>query len=177
VCTKCYITGNVHTELSVDSNFNVSDALVETIHDIGDAFNDTVSAIADAFHEYTDDMSANFSSFANGDLGVPDIDVPLEMNITSTPEASFQIRFDGLEIYLQLQTIVAAGSSITIPLFETSPTTGPLKGLHVATWFTIDLILDVRRTVSMSSGLHLRLEDGIAIAIDLFGDTPSEVMM
>lgn len=127
VCTKCYITGNVHTELSVDSNFNVSDALVGTIDDIGDAFNDTMTAIEDAFHEYTDEMQSNFTAFANGDLGIPDIDFDLELNITSTPEASFQIRFDGLELYLQLQTVVAAGTSFTVPLLEASPTTGFLE--------------------------------------------------
>jgi hypothetical protein len=99
--------------------------------------------------------------------------VPIESNLS----VSLKFGFEELELFMQVSTMLAANSSYTIPLFGSSDVEADFVEFDFGVYFTVDLILDVGRPLDMTSGIHLKLDDGILIGIDLFGDKPSDIIM
>lgn len=106
----------------------------------------------------------------------PPFNVSLDVEIDSDPSASLHFGFDELELFMQVRTMLAAGSSFTVPLYDSSEDLG-IAEIGLGVFFTVDLILNVDRPLDVTSGIHLKLEDGLSFVIDLFGDKPSEINM
>lgn len=111
------------------------------------------------------------------DLELPPFNVSLDVDIESNPGASLQFTFEGLELFMQVRTMLASGSSFIVPLLGPSNLLMGAVDLGFGVFFTVDLIIDVERPLDMTSGIHLKLDDGVSFTIDLFGNETSDIVV
>lgn len=93
------------------------------------------------------------------------------------PECQLQYRFDGLELYMQIDTNLTGGATYQINLFTTESPVG-IKlsdGFEIGFFFTVDLILSAEAPMDISSGFHIKLDDSAAINIAMFNKSVSSI--
>jgi hypothetical protein len=69
-----------------------------------------------------------------------------------------------------LDTTLSAGATYTLNLYTSETPIGFAisNNLWLGVIFAIDLILDVNAEIDMSSGFHIKLDDGAALDINMF---------
>jgi hypothetical protein len=84
-----------------------------------------------------------------------------------------------MELYMLLDTILSAGTTYTLNLYSSISPIGLAVGdeLQVGVIFSVDLILSVEAEIDISSGFHIKLEDGIAIDIPMFDQNVSSITL
>lgn len=181
VCSTCYITGRATGKLSYSENFNASQAIDQCISEVEDDFHNFTSDVMSYLTNYTHRVS---SSVLDGDFNMNDLTFPtfnynFDMNISTVPEVSLQFVFDDLELYMLLDTTLSLGATYTLNLYRSDTPLGIdiSPNLDLGIIFSIDLILDVDGTIDVSSGLHMKLEDGLAINIALFSEAVSDITL
>ena len=82
-----------------------------------------------------------------------------------------------MELYLEIGTVLSAGATYEITLFATQSPIGASIGqdLMLGAVLTVDLILAVEGAIDISSGFHVKLDDGVAINLPLFGDEVADM--
>lgn len=182
VCTKCYIKGRATAELKIPDNFNASDAVNNTLTEVGGEIANFTSAVQNTFENYFHTLF-NGSKFTDGvqldDFAFPSLNYSFDMDIKPIDEVTLDFTFDGMELYLELNTILGAGLSYELNLFTSNTPIGfgVGKNLNLGVTFRVDLLLSVEGNVAMGSGLHIKLEDGVAINIALFSDKVSNIVL
>ncbi|KAF2718991.1 hypothetical protein K431DRAFT_331883 [Polychaeton citri CBS 116435] len=185
ICTECYLKAIATGELSItDNNFNLS----QTISNLTEQFKDNVenltTAAEDWVKQYVENIEDDLSDFDFGldDIALPTFDFDLNLDIPPVPQANLHLKFDGLELYMLIDTILSLGATYKIPLFNSAvDTPEALIGfeisdvLEIGLIFKIDLILQAQGTIDISSGFHLLLNDGFAVDIALFDNDVSHV--
>lgn len=108
------------------------------------------------------------------DFRFPPIPVDFNLNISGIPQCHLHLEFQGLEIYVELETVIS-GSTFTMNLFTSDTPIGLAiqEEVELGVVLTVDLILDVDTEIDISSGFHLAIKDGAAIDINLFDKTIS----
>jgi hypothetical protein len=106
------------------------------------------------------------------DFAFPTINATFNVDVPAIPQTDLQFTFDGLEMYIELDTSLSVGATYTLNLFSSNSIVGISggKALKVGLVFTIDLILAVEGAINISNGFHIKLDDGITINIPLFDD-------
>lgn len=168
-CKTCYITGNATASLTFDDG-GISE-IFETIYDrSGKALESLLDQTKERYSTDDDDGMGNRTF---------DIDIP-PLNFTP-PAASIEFSFENLELYLDIQTTISEGASITIPLQRS---TGPFNDesmdlpdyLALDASFGFELVLTVNSgQVSIQSGVHLKVADALRLSIQLFGNKTSDI--
>lgn len=180
ICTTCYIKGNITSQLTTDGTFNISEAIGNVTSNIKNDFENitdsTIHFLADNF---------TISTFATDieNLEFPPIPVDYDIAIQDIPEITLELQFDGMELYIQIETILSADATYSLNLYTSEiPFVGAgfdkdgvdgFAGLV----FTVDLILSVDASISISSGFHILLNDGLAIDISMFGQNVSHLTL
>jgi hypothetical protein len=181
VCTTCYIKGTATAQLTVDGSFNISQAFRNFTSQIEhDIENITTSAI-----DYvTNQTSTIITDIVSGDFDLTDLDFPtipldFDIDIPDIPECQLSFQFDGLELYMQLDTALSGGATYTLNLYTSETPIGVASGQdnEIGIIFAIDLILSVEAEIDISSGFHIKLNDGVAINIAMFGQNISSVTL
>jgi hypothetical protein len=181
VCTKCYVNALATAELKFASDFNISEALEQTVDEVGEAIKNISEAAVEWVEEATSRTWDNITKdrFDFDDFTFPPFNVSLDMDIEELSDVSLQVGFEELELFMQLRTMMAANTTYTIPLYDSSKKKSRLEigteYIGLAVFFTVDLILDVERPLDMTSGVHLKIDDGVSFTVDLFGDEASDV--
>ena len=181
-CTKCYINGRATAELKYE-DVDIGQIFTETVDKVYDAADNLTDTVAEYVKDCVGDTWENITrdGFDFDDFDCPTFDVSLNFDVPTVPQASMEFRFDEMELFMQLRTVIAAGSSFTIPLYQSDSDREMLLGsnsdLGLRVYFTVDLLLSVDRTLDMTSGLHLKLEDGVTFTVDMFGDKPSGIVL
>jgi len=176
VCTKYYVNALATAELKFGPDYNISEALEDTLDDAGDVVANISKAAADWVRKFTHDTVEDIFSFDFEDITFPPFNVTLDVDLKSDPDVSLEFSFQEFELFMQVRTMLANGSSLIIPLYEpSSPMTFGAVELGFGVFFTVDLILDVERPLDITSGVHLKLDDEVSFSIDLFGDEPSDI--
>lgn len=106
-----------------------------------------------------------------------DVDVqPISLD---PPDASVEFRIDGLDIYLNMNLVVAAGGNFSIPLLTVPPVPfSPLLEDFVDIAFTVELILGViEGGFDIDSGVHLKVNDAVSLKLNLFGDETQDAVL
>lgn len=183
MCTSCYLRGLAKGELSLPCNFNAS----RTWDNIKEEFKDTVEEIVSAAENYTTDMEHEIRENWNhlDEVEFPTLDLDLDVNISAAmiPESNLRFSFDGLELYMLIDTTLSLGSTYTVTLYNSAlETPSPLgisitEDVFLGMVFTVDLILIAQATLDIRTGFHLLLDDGFAIDIALFGDDASGITL
>jgi hypothetical protein len=179
-CTTCYILGNATAELVFDEGFNVSRALEQTVNDVGDKFMNFGEQVGDYLKNYTDDMPNKFGDgFDWADLDFPTFPYAFDLDVPETPACTIRFEFNDMELYLEMNTVLNAGATYEINLYSTASPFGFRAGsmLQLGFVLSVDLILAVDGEIDISSGFHIKLDDGVAIDIALFGDKVSNLVL
>lgn len=199
ICTQCYIKGNATAQLSA-GHFNASRIVDQTVNQVEgnvanltteivsfveewfkNATGDTVDAFKDAFEGdwdgFKDDWNDLEEVFDAKEL--PPFPFDFDMDIPALPEVSLGFGFDSFELFMMLDTTLSLGSSYTYNLYRSNSPIGISVDdeLWFGVIFSVDLILAVDGEIDISSGFHIKLDDGLQIMIDLFGDQASGIAL
>lgn len=181
VCTDCYLKGLATGELSFPDDFNATRAIDSVASraktSVKDLTDDALSLLKNLGHEIDD--------FFSGDDGPSDFPTfPYDFNkvdVVPIPQANVSFTFEGLELYMLLDTTLTRGATYTLNLYNSGrETTSPLgiyitKKLQLGLIFTVDLILTAEKTTDVSAGFHLLLDDAFGMDIPLFGNNISSI--
>jgi hypothetical protein len=176
VCTTCYIKGIATAQFTMAESFNVSQAIQNVTTQVGDAISNVTSEVIDAVKTEVTDLSNGNFDLLDGDfppIPFPDILVP------QIPECLLRFQFDGLELYMGLDTTLTGGATYTLPLYKSKSLIGINAGkdLDIGISFTVDLILSVEAEIDISSGFHILLKDGIAINLPMFSERVHDITL
>ncbi|KAK7597493.1 hypothetical protein V3481_004076 [Fusarium oxysporum f. sp. vasinfectum] len=163
-CATCYIKGTATTEFIYDREFNVSRAFSNFTNQVRRGIDSLADETADYIEKYIDKVADNLEDgFDMDDFDLPPLDYNLNIDIPEIPEFRLQFQFDGLEVYMLIDTVLSAGATYTLNLYTSTTPAGfaVRDNLEVGVIFAIDLILSVEGEINISSGFHLRLDDGV----------------
>jgi hypothetical protein len=136
--------------------------------------------VANYTKEYIDQVTDNLDDgFDMGDFDLPTMDVDLNIELLEIPEFRLEFQFDGLEVYMLVDTVLSAGATYTLNLYTSTTPAGfaVRHNLEVGVIFTIDLIVSVEGEIDISTGFHLKLDDGVTIELGIFSKEISNMVM
>ncbi|KAI1030139.1 hypothetical protein LB504_010413 [Fusarium proliferatum] len=177
-CATCYIKGTATTEFIYDREFNISRAFSNFTNQVRREIDSLADQTADYIENYIDTVADNLDDgFDLDDFDLPPLDYNLNVDIPEIPEFRLQFQFDGLEVYMLIDTVLSAGATYTLNLYTSTTPAGfaVRDNLEIGVIFTIDLILSVEGEINISSGFHLRLDDGVLFDIAIFSKKISDL--
>lgn len=182
VCRLCYLKGVATGELSVADNFSVTNIVTNITEQFeGDVYN--LTKAADKYlKEFLDDVWKGWWEGSLEPVELPTFNYSFSLDVPPIPATNLRFTFDGLELYMLVDTILSLGSTYTIPLFNSAIDQPEIpigfyitEKIKIGLIFRVDLILSVEGEIDISSGFHLKFNDGFAIDIALFGNDVSGV--
>jgi hypothetical protein len=180
VCTKCYIKGVATAELTIDGNFDAGLALEQTFDKVRENVENFTDTLDEYYIEYSKGVMANIKKDGIDveDFAFPTFDYNFDMELPAIPECNLRFQFDGMELYMSINTILNAGATYELNLYSSNTPLGLsiTPDLEVGIIFAVDLIISVEGEIDISSGFHIKLEDGVAIDIKLFAEDVSDII-
>jgi hypothetical protein len=180
ICTTCYVNGSVTGDLTLTGDFNFTEAVDGVKNELKNA---TDTAL-DQFEEYIEELAKDFGTeiitFNATNLPAwPTLYVGLDLdNTTGLPGASIHFEFDDLELYLELDIKLSAGATYTLNLYTSETPEGiSVPGVKIGAVFSVDLILIADAEIDVGSGIHIKLDDGLAFDLEMFNSNVSTVTM
>ncbi|KAJ3960138.1 hypothetical protein N0V92_003243 [Colletotrichum tropicale] len=174
VCTKCYVKGKANAHFTIDGTFNATGVIKE----IGNEFEETFDNITTYAKDYVTGVVKKLSDgFDIDDFDFPPLNITFDVDIPEFPECKLGFGFDDFEMYMELDTTLSAGLSYTLNLYTSTTPLGSQIGddLLLGVVFNVDLILNVETEIQMSTGFHIKMEDGVTFDIALFSKNVSSV--
>jgi hypothetical protein len=178
VCTTCYIKGTATAQFTINGNFNVSQAF----HNVTSETETKISNITKTAVDYIENYVKSVIT-SNGldidDLDFPPIQIDFDIDVPEIPECELLFQFDGMELYMQIDTILSGGATYTLNLYTSETPIGFAVGedLLIGVIFSVDLILSVESEIDISSGFHIQLNDGVVINIPMFDQNVSSITL
>ncbi|KAH8883695.1 hypothetical protein GQ53DRAFT_830371 [Thozetella sp. PMI_491] len=147
----------------------------DILNDIEDAVEKVFGGLKNEFESGIDDIEAGFHF---NSLALPTVD--LDFNLPLLPEVpavSLEFQLDGIELYMELDTMLSAGATYTLPLFISETPLGVSIGDSVTAGVvvSVDLILDVQAQIDISTGFHLKLDDRVSLELAMFGQNITNI--
>ncbi|KAK6338103.1 hypothetical protein TWF696_001574 [Orbilia brochopaga] len=173
-CTTCYIKANVLAELMISEAFNVSETFNNFTAEIGREIDNTTETTLNFVKNYTSSVVRNLSDgFDLDDFDLPPIDVDFDIDIPEIPQVQLRFQFDELEMYVALNTVFSGGVTYTLNLYTSQTPIGIAIGddLFLGVVVDVDLILSAEAEIEISSGFHIKVDDGAELSIVLFGNS------
>lgn len=102
------------------------------------------------------------------------------MNLTSIPETTLTLEFDELEVYLDLEATLGAGQTYKVNLYPPGwyqPAGIKIGDQLIGIVMTLELLLTVSTDLSISTGVHVKFDDGLSMQIAMFGSNISEITL
>ncbi|KAI1088314.1 hypothetical protein F5B19DRAFT_486056 [Rostrohypoxylon terebratum] len=178
-CTTCYIKGNATAQFSVDGKFNASQALSNFTSEVKTEVLNTTEQVIDSIEDYFPTVIHNLADgFDLDDFDFPPINTTFDIDLPDIPECHLQFQFDDLEMYFLIDTVLSAGATYNLNLFSSNTPIGISAGndLFLGVVFSVDLILSVNAEIDVSSGFHIKLDDGVGLDMSLFGRNVSNII-
>jgi hypothetical protein len=181
VCTTCYIKGLATAQLTFTAGFNTSQIFRNFTSQVETEIENITTTAIDYVKNYTTSLVTDITSgdFSLSDLDFPPIPFDFEITVPSLPECQLNFQFDGLELYMQFDTTLSGGATYTLNLYESETPIGVSAGQdnEIGIIFSIDLILSAQAEIDISSGFHIKLNDGVAINMTMFGKNVSSIAL
>ncbi|KAI1073992.1 hypothetical protein F5B20DRAFT_565146 [Whalleya microplaca] len=177
-CTTCYIKGTATTKFTVDGNFNASQEFQNFKSDIMNEVENVTDAAIDYIKEFLSEVAKNLEDGIDADdFNFPTLDLDFNVDVPDIPECRLQFQFDGLELYMMLDTVLSAGATYNLNLYSSNSPIGisASNDLFVGVVFSVDLILSAETKIDISSGIHIKLEDGVGIDIPMLAQNVSNI--
>lgn len=179
-CTNCYIKGMATARFSIEGEFNVSQALDEFTDEVGDEIAGLGEQVVEYVDHYVGNVSTNLDDgFDIDDFDLPPIDFDFNIDLPEIPECRLEFQFDGLELYMLINTVLSSSSTYKMNLYTSKTPIGfPVKDdSQIGVTLSIDLILSVDGEIDISTGIHIKLDDGVAINIAMFSKDIASLTM
>ncbi|KAK6541520.1 hypothetical protein TWF694_007327 [Orbilia ellipsospora] len=174
VCTTCYLHASMTASATVNGVFN----LTQDIDSVRGAVNNVTNATLSFIQKYATSLSTSFdkNNFDLADLELPPIPVDYDITTPQLPGAYLTFEFDGFEIYLAMNTIFSAGVTYVINLYSLPSPIGLqlTQDLFIGVVPSIDLILSADSEINISSGFHIKFDDGFILETGLFGNNVTQ---
>ncbi|GAW13357.1 hypothetical protein ANO14919_027400 [Xylariales sp. No.14919] len=177
-CATCYVKGLVTAELGFDSDFNIAQAITNFTKDVGKEVDNITSAAIEYLDDEIPGLLANLTDDLDfSDISFPPLNISFNVDVPDIPECRLQFQFDDLELYMLLDTVLSAGATYTLNLYSSNTPIGLSidSETFVGVVVSIDLILAVNTDIDISSGLHIKVDDGMALDLSLFSQNISSV--
>ncbi|KAF9877099.1 hypothetical protein CkaCkLH20_05365 [Colletotrichum karsti] len=174
VCVKCYVKGKATAHLTIDGTFNAT----KVAKDIGNEFVETFDNLTTYAKDYVSGVAKKLSDgFDAEDFDFPPLNITFDVDVPEFPECSLGFGFDDFEMYMELDTTLSAGLTYTLNIYSSKTPLGSQIGddLLLGVVFNVDLILSVETEIQMSSGFHIKMDDGVMFDIALFSKNVSSV--
>lgn len=177
VCTTCYIKGTATAQFTVNGNFNVSQAF----HNVTSEMTTEVENITTTAVNFVKNVTSSATSdiLHNDDFDFPPLQIDFDIDIPDIPQCELGFQFDGMELYMNIDTTLSSGATYTLNLYTSKTAIGFAVGeeLLIGIVFSVDLILSVESEIDISSGFHIQLNDGVAIDIPMFDQNVSSITL
>jgi hypothetical protein len=181
VCTTCYIKGTATAQFTINGNFNVSQAFHNVTSEIETEVDNITTTAVDYVENYVKSAITSIASdgFHIDDFDFPPIQVDFDIDVPDIPECELRFQFDGMELYMEIDTTLSSGATYTLNLYTSETAIGFTVGenLLIGVIFSVDLILSVESEIDISSGFHIQLNDGVAIDIPMFDQNVSSITL
>ncbi|KAI1370550.1 hypothetical protein F4677DRAFT_350329 [Hypoxylon crocopeplum] len=177
-CTTCYIKGTATAQFLSEGTFNATQAIQNFTGEVKEGILNVTDGVIDSVEEYFPTVFENLSDdFDLDDFDIPPINITFNVDIPDIPECHLQFSFDGLELYMVLDTVLSAGATYNLNLYSSNTPIGisASDDLFIGVIFSVDLILSVDVDIDIRSGIHIQLEDGVGIDMALFGQNVSDI--
>lgn len=117
--------------------------------------------------------------FSISDFDFGPLNLDFDVKVPALPSADLKFQFDGMELYMEMNTVLASGATYTLNLYSSDTPIGfaVANDLLVGVVFSVDLILSVESEIDISTGFHIQLHDGIAIDIPMFDQNVSSITL
>jgi hypothetical protein len=182
----CYFKAGATAQLTVDGDFNLGGAFAnvtgQIVNEVGQLARSTLEALDNMvnWRETLDLIGPGdfeLDEFVNFD--VFDIDTDFDVELPDLPAVQLLFQIDSMDLYMEFDTTIAAGATLTIPLYQSQTAVGIkiAEGLEAGIFVTMDLILSVEGAITIRSGFHLLLEDPVGFNIALFGQNVSSIIL
>jgi hypothetical protein len=175
-CSTCYILGKATAQLTVNSDFNGNQAYNQIVNQTQSDF-ETLESTAINYVKTTLETMAESDDLDINHFSPPTMgNITFDLDVQSIPQSLLQLQFDGLELYIQLDTTLDISASYKVNLFTPqTPLDLDVPGMKIGVWFTLDLLLDVDGNIDMASGFHIKFVDGVQINIPMFAPEASDI--
>jgi hypothetical protein len=181
VCTTCYIKGTATAQFTINGNFNVSEAFHNVTSGIDTEIDNITTTAIKYLENYVKNVTNLFTSdeLHINDLNFPPLQIDFDLDVPDIPQCELNFQFDGMELYMEIDTTLSSGATYTLNLYTSKTPIGfaVAEELLVGVVFSVDLILSVESEVDISSGFHILLNDGVAIAIPMFDQNISSITL
>lgn len=176
ICATCYINGTVKGSLTISDDFN----LTQAIDDVEDQVENATSSALDTLENYAERVFGDISKFDFSEIRAwPTLDFDVNLaNLSRLPSVNGRFEFDALELYLDLELQMSAGATYTLNLFTSESAAGfSIPDLEAGAIFSITLILMSKAEVDITGGIHIKLDDGLALDLELFNKNTSGIIL
>ncbi|KAI1344488.1 hypothetical protein F5Y15DRAFT_424631 [Xylariaceae sp. FL0016] len=177
-CTTCYLKGQAIAKLHIDEGFNASQELSNFTSSFVDEIGNITDTVSDYIEDYLDDVVDDLQDgFDLDDFDLPPMNVSFDLDVPDIPECRLHVEFDDLELYMLLDTVLSTGVTYEINLYSSNTPVGlsVSSDMFVGVIFAVDLILSADAEVDISSGMHIKIDDGLALDIAMFGQNVSDI--
>lgn len=160
--------------------FNATAAFRNFTREVRGEVSNLTAGVVDYVQNSTNQVIDNLGDgFDLDDFDLPPIDLDFDVDLPDMPEAVLSFTFDGMEIFMQLDTVLSGSASYALRLFTSNTPVGfgVGKELTMGVIFTVDLILSVDAEIDISTGVHIKLEDGVGINIPMFAKNVSNIAL
>lgn len=165
--------------LHIADDFDAGKALNKTVASVFNTVDNFTQEVEDYFEDYFKGVATNLDDGVDWhDFAFPPLNYTFDMDIAPIDDVTLNFMFDDMELYLELNTVLGAGATYELNLFTSNTPIGigVGKDLTLGVVFKVDLLLSVQGEIDISSGLHIKLDDGVGIDIALFSDAVSNIV-
>jgi hypothetical protein len=113
------------------------------------------------------------------DFDLPPAKFNFNVDVPEIPEFRLQFKFEDMELYMLIDTVLSSSATYNLNLYTSNTPIGLSVGkdLMIGVVLSIDLILSVNGEIDISTGFHLKLDEGVTIDISLFSDDVSKITL
>ncbi|CAK1367844.1 unnamed protein product [Cercospora beticola] len=184
VCRTCYLKGIATGELTLSQDFNITQTIDDLESTVSGVVQNITTEVGEVIGGFIDSAGEELKELIlEGDFNFDDFKSPtwnytFDMDdLPPIPDAKLRFTFDELELYMLIDTTLSLGATYTLPLYKSKTPLGVhiTKDLELGIIFDVELILSAEAAIIIGSGFHLKIDDGFAIDIVLFGKDPSNL--
>ncbi|RYP45817.1 hypothetical protein DL768_007870 [Monosporascus sp. mg162] len=162
----------------VDGDFDP----LQAVYNLTDQVGDQIENITDTTIGWvTNSTGEVFGNLLDGpessDFDIPPLELDFNIEYPDIPECSLRFQFDGLELYLMLNTVLSGNADYKLPLYASNTLAGLSlsSDTFVGVIFSVDLLLSTSADIDFTTGIHIKVDDGVAIELSLFGNDISSI--
>lgn len=178
-CTTCYVRGLATAQITIGDGFDMGIAYNATAESVRQNVGQLASDISNYLDNYTDSVLTNVGDgFDWSDFDLPTFPYQFDLSVPPMPDCHLRFQFDDLELYMAVDTVLSAGATYELNLYSSNTPAGFAVGpVQFGFVVQVDLILAIDGEIDISSGIHIMLDDGVTMDLDLFGNNVTDLVV